>query len=144
MQPWRVGIACGVIGLIFLGSATDILLLQEHWPFSHYPMFSGIQDSDELESDCIYGITKDGEEIDAQTLFPPFDTARLRSVLHLQIANGTLQQMSKSLLSLHHRASSSLQFVGIRLYKCHWALDNMASNASDPERILLFEYFLEN
>jgi hypothetical protein len=162
MSTWRVGIVCSVVGCVFLGSAIDILLFREHWPFSHYPMYADLQTKwSERRSYRIFGVTDSGEEIDAytllpatiplqqaegrrigrcyrdwETLFPPFDPARLTLALRQQEAHGTLEQATSALLSLHLRQQSDSEIVGLRLYEWRQVF------GSDSDRVtktLVFE-----
>ena len=65
------------------GSAFDILADQEHWPFSQYPMFSGLWTSPTFTWLRLFGVTADGREfaLDANRYVAPFDQSRLPKAL---------------------------------------------------------------
>src|SRR4051812_31324305 len=65
------------------GSAYDLVTDQEHWPFSQYPMFSGVWRSPTFKWLRLYGVNADGNEfpLDANAYVTPFDQSRLPKAL---------------------------------------------------------------
>src|SRR5438552_15395317 len=74
-----------VIGVIIAGSLLDIATRREHWPFSHYDLYSGHSNEYSLTLLRIYGVTAgetSGElPLYAMRYIQPFDNARLRFAL---------------------------------------------------------------
>jgi len=83
MSSLRRTIVNLVLGALIAGSAYDIVSDQEHWPFSQYPMFSGVWRSPTFTWLRLFGVTADGREfpLDANRFIEPFDQSRLPKAL---------------------------------------------------------------
>src|SRR4051794_7041860 len=83
MSSLRRRIVNVVLGALIVGSAYDIAADQEHWPFSQYPMFSGVWRSPTFAWLRLFGVTVDGREfpLDANRFVDPFDQSRLPKAL---------------------------------------------------------------
>lgn len=77
------GKAYCVIAIVVLGQLTAIALQRELWPFSHYPMYSGLQADWTFESQRLYGVLEGGEEIPLETgsYFQPYEAYDISEVL---------------------------------------------------------------
>src|SRR5262245_23145081 len=72
-----------LLNLVFVsliaGSLYDIVRNEEHWPFSQYPMFSGVWRAPSFTWLRLFGVTARGEEfpLDDNQYIRPFDQSRL-------------------------------------------------------------------
>src|SRR5438105_1680590 len=66
------------IALLVTGSLYDIATDQEHWPFSQYPMFSGIWRSNSFTWYRLVAVREDDVELplDVNQFIRPFDQSR--------------------------------------------------------------------
>jgi len=72
-----------VIAIVVLGQLTALALQRELWPFSHYPMYSELQADWTFESQRLYGVLEEGEEIPLETgsFFEPYEAYDISEVL---------------------------------------------------------------
>lgn len=79
MSRVRLAVINLAFAALIVGSVFDIVTDQEHWPFSQYPMFSGVWRSPTFTWLRLFGITADGREfpLDANRYVEPFDQSRL-------------------------------------------------------------------
>ena len=127
------------------GSAYDVATEQEHWPFSPYPMFSGVWHSPTFSWLRLFGVTADGREfaLDANQYVAPFDQSRLPKALKqmLQQPDGVararvaladcLQRYDELRLEGRHDGPP---LVAMRLYDLTWTIDPDAANVDRPDR----------
>jgi hypothetical protein len=131
-------------GLI-LGSAYDIASDQEHWPFSQYPMFSGVWQSDSFTWLRVYGVIADGREValTSNRYIEPFDLSRLPKALRrildgpdgstrVAIALRDCLTRYDQLRARHRHDGPPL--VAMRLYEVEWRIDRNAANVDRPDR----------
>jgi hypothetical protein len=139
----RVFINLVLVGLI-AGSAYDIVTDQEHWPFSQYPMFSGIWKSPTFTWPRLFGVTVEGREfpLDANRYVAPFDQSRLPKALRrmmdepdgdrrLRAALPDLLARYEQLRGVSHEGPP---LVALRLYELEWTIDPNAANVDHPDR----------
>ena len=142
MSRGQLGIAGAVLAFLFLASAWDIVCSTEHYPFSCYPMYSGIIPAEkrgQVVEIRAYGVLEDGREIFprryGEKLFQPLDASRARFA-----ANHGNDQAAEALFHMHRRVSDSPRLAGVRIYRLTWDLDPLAANKDQPRRELLGEY----
>ena len=131
--------------LVIAGSAFDIAADREHWPFSQYPMFSGVWTSPTFTWLRLFGVTADGREfaLDANRYVAPFDQSRLPKALKriLDGADGVarVRAVLPDLLSRYEELRRAdlhdgPPLVGLRLYELEWTIDRNAANVDRPDR----------
>lgn len=138
-----------VISILLLGflagSAYDIVADQEHWPFSQYPMFSGVWQSPTFSWLRVYGVARDGREfaLDANRYVSPFDQSRLPKALRrmLEQRDGSVR-IRRALGDLAIRYETLRRegrhdgppLARLRLYDVEWTIDRQAANVDRPDR----------
>jgi hypothetical protein len=133
-----------LVGVI-CGSIYDIVTDREHWPFSQYPMFSGVWRSPTFTWFRLFGVTADGREVtlDANRYVAPFDQSRLPKALKrmTESPNGDamLREALPDLLARYEtlrRADvhEGPPLVALRLYELEWTIDPDAANVDRPDR----------
>lgn len=133
-------VVCCLIG----GSAYDIVTDQEHWPFSQYPMFSGVWRSPTFTWLRLFGVTADGREfpLDTNTYVAPFDQSRLPKALKRMLderdgdarVRAALEDCLQRYVQL--RAEDRLDappIAAMRLYELEWTIDPEAANVDRPD-----------
>ena len=142
MRRWFVNLV--LIGFI-AGSAYDTITDQEHWPFSQYPMFSGVWSSQSLTWLRLYGVTSDEREFpfDENRFIAPFDQSRipksLQQMLEQPDADARLRSALPQLLARYEQLRLAERhdgppIVGLRLYEVEWTLHPDATNVDSPDR----------
>jgi hypothetical protein len=145
----------GVI-LFCVGSSLYVIATdQEYWPFSPYPMYSGLQRGDYKRMQA-FGVTENGEValIPETRYLRPFDYTRLPTALKrlhrhpngLELIDNALQDcFDRYEAGRRARVHDGLSLHGIRLYELSWQLDPWARNANQPEsKKLIYEFNLRN
>jgi hypothetical protein len=151
MRARRYLLANAIILFIVGASFCDIVLDEEHWPFSQYPMFNQVTTSRELTRLRLYGVTQEGQEfalLRYADVFP-FDQSRLSKAL------GSIRSRPDADVQLHAALANCLEryerqrargwhegpaLTRLRLYEVHWVLDPKAANVNAPDsRRLLAE-----
>jgi hypothetical protein len=145
MNATRRTVVNSLLVALIAGSAYDIATDQEHWPFSQYPMFSGVWRSPTFTWLRLFGVTADGHEfpLDANRFIAPFDQSRLPKALkrildgrdgqaRVRIALADCLTRYEELRRL--RRHEGPQLAALRLYELEWAIDPEAANLDRPER----------
>ena len=133
-------LAAGLIG----GSVYDIATDQEHWPFSQYPMFSGVWREPTFTWLRLFGVTADGREfpLDDNRFVAPFDQSRLpKSLRQMLQAPDPDVRIHAALLDLAARYEQLRQeaahdgppLVALRLYEMEWTIAPDAGNVDRPD-----------
>lgn len=133
-----------VIALI-AGSAYDIVTDQEHWPFSQYPMFSGVWRSPTFTWLRLFGVTADGREfaLDENRYVAPFDQSRLpkalRRMLDMPDGDARVRIALADCLERYEQLRADDRhdgppLVAMRLYELEWTIDRAAANVDHPDR----------
>ena len=134
-----------VIAFVVVGSAYDIVADQEHWPFSQYPMFSGVWRSPTFTWLRLFGVTTDGHEfaLDANRYVAPFDQSRLpkalKRILDGPDADTRVHRALADCLARYEqlrrdKAHDGPQLAALRLYELEWTIDPQAANVDRPDR----------
>jgi hypothetical protein len=134
-------LAAGLIG----GSLYDIATDQEHWPFSQYPMFSGVWREPTFTWLRLFGVTEDGREIplDSNRYVAPFDQSRLPKVLKrmLEERDGAsrVRTAIADCLTRYEDLRRAAEhdgppLVAMRLYELEWSIDAAGANLDRPDR----------
>jgi hypothetical protein len=150
MTRRRVRVINTFLGTLIAGSVYCIAADNELWPFSNYPMYSGLRTSSDLTLLRLFGVTPDGRErrLTIGSEIPPFDRVRLRTALRRLMSNADEATLDAALRDCwkHYeaarvaRAHDGPPLVGMRLYELHWEVDPMARDADRPDsRKLLAE-----
>jgi hypothetical protein len=130
---------------VVCGSLYDIVMDQEHWPFSQYPMFSGIWKSPTFTWLRLFGVTADGREfpLDANRYIEPFDQSRLPKALkrmtEMPDGEARLRSALPDLMARYEELRSAgvhdgPPFMILRLYELEWTIDRQAANVDRPDR----------
>jgi hypothetical protein len=130
---------------LIAGSAYDIVMDQEHWPFSQYPMFSGLWRSPTFTWLRLFGVSADGREfpLEANRYIAPFDQSRLskalRRILDRRTGDAGVKQALADCLAAYERlrlekAHDGPAVVAMRLYELEWTIDPEAANVDRPDR----------
>jgi hypothetical protein len=134
-----------VLLAVICGSLYDIVTDQEHWPFSQYPMFSGVWRSPTFTWLRLFGVSSDGREfpLDANRYVAPFDQSRLPKALkRMTEARDGESQLRAALPDLFARYDQlrlagehdGPPIVAMRLYELEWTIDPQAANVDRPDR----------
>jgi len=130
---------------VIAASAFDIAADQEHWPFSQYPMFSGVWTSPTFMWLRLFGVTADGREfaLDANRYVAPFDQSRLPKALRRLIDGpdgvARIRAALPDLLARYEELRRADEhdgppIVALRLYELEWTIDRHAANVDRPDR----------
>jgi hypothetical protein len=130
----------GLIG----GSLYDIVRDEEHWPFSQYPMFSGVWRAPTFTWLRVFGVTAAGHEfpLDANKYILPFDQSRLPKALRRIVASPEraprLPEALAGIFSRYHELAREGRHDGpplaaLRLYELEWTIDPHAANVDRPD-----------
>jgi hypothetical protein len=132
-----------IVGVI-AGSAYDIVMQQEHWPFSDYPMFSGIHRRAVLEWPRLFGVTTSGDEValvDYDYLWP-LDQSRLpiglREIYRVEGNSPRVREALKDCLERYEERRMAGEHDGpalqaVRLYVVAWDVVPYARNLNQPK-----------
>ena len=134
-----------VLGALIAGSAYDVVTDQEHWPFSQYPMFSGVWRSPTFTWLRLFGVTADGREfpLDANRFIEPFDQSRLPKALRRILDGPDGQVRVRTALAdcltryedlRRQRRHEGAPLSALRLYEVEWTIDPDAANIDHPDR----------
>jgi hypothetical protein len=145
MSPSRRALINIVIVGLLAGSAYDIVTDQEHWPFSQYPMFSGVWRSPTFTWLRLFGVTADGREfpLDENRYVAPFDQSRLPKALKRIIEERRRPADVKIALAdclaryevLRQEARhDGPPLAALRLYELEWTIDPAGANLDHPDR----------
>jgi hypothetical protein len=127
------------------GSIYDIVADREHWPFSQYPMFSGVWRSPTFTWLRLIGVTADGREfvLDMNEYIEPFDQSRLPKGLKRILEEGEDSARVRMALADCLRRYEELRrearhagppLTAMRLYELEWTIDRQAANVDRPDR----------
>jgi hypothetical protein len=134
-----------VLGALIAGSVYDIAADQEHWPFSQYPMFSGVWRSPTFTWLRLFGVTADGREfpLDANRFIEPFDQSRLPKALRRILDGPDGQARVRTALAdclaryedlRRQKRHDGAPLTALRLYEVEWTIDPDAANIDRPDR----------
>jgi hypothetical protein len=132
------GKAYCVIAIVVLGQLTAVALQRELWPFSHYPMYSGLQADWTFESHRLYGVLEGGEEIPLETgsYFEPYEAYSISEVLAKAAPDREkLERELDSFLSWYENreaAHGGPKLRSLRAYRVRYSL----SKELDPRKRL--------
>jgi len=142
--PRRV-IVNGLLAFLILGSLYDIVVDEEHWPFSQYAMFSSVWRASSFTWYRLVGVREDGGEVtfDDRRYIRPFDQSRLHAAFvrlaerpnapwHLRAAvSNCFERYQRQQMRGEHDGPL---LRAMRLYLFEWHLDSNASNVDRPDR----------
>jgi hypothetical protein len=144
MRGYRRWLVSAFLLVLMGGSTYDIVRDQEHWPFSQYPMFSGIWRATSFSWYRLVGVSVDGREVtlDAKPYIRPFDPSRLHlAFTQMSTAGDATRRMTEAVencLDRYERLRGNGVHDGpplraMRLYLFHWRLRDDASNVDRPD-----------
>lgn len=141
----RRRLAVGLLLAVVIGlQLVDIAIQREHWPFSHYGMYSD-EHAGTMSWHYVYGVTPAGEfRLVPERHLRPFDVTRLpygiedRVLTQPDPAAGAREAL-RSLHELYEIGRRAGDHTGppleaLRLYRVEWRLDPSLSNKHAPER----------
>jgi hypothetical protein len=150
MNPWRVRLVYGVLGMIVVGHLYEIVRQQEHWPFSNYPMWAQVTDKWELGTVEAVGVTDEAAprevKLDDPAYFAPLPVyyqrlilgkyARRQSTRERVFGDYLRRYERRRVAGLHHGP----KLAALRAYEVLWTMDRKATSVSRPDRrAVLFE-----
>jgi hypothetical protein len=130
---------------LMAGSLYDIVRDEEHWPFSQYPMFSGVWRSSTFTWLRLFGVTASGHEfpLEANRYILPFDQSRLHKALRQIVGHpdrgARLGEALSGMLSRYDELAAEGTHDGpplaaLRLYELEWTIHPEAANVDRPDR----------
>ncbi|HXI27548.1 MAG TPA: hypothetical protein VNG89_03980 [Vicinamibacterales bacterium] len=133
-----------LLAFLVCGSLYDIARDSEHWPFSQYPMFSGIWRATTFRWYRLVGVRDDGVEmvLDRSRYIRPFDQSRLHLafVQLAERADATLAVPAAVGNALERYERQRLRGMhdgphlrAMRLYLFEWHLEPDAGNVNRPD-----------
>lgn len=150
MTKHRVLLVHAVIVSLIVGSLYAVIKDKEYWPFSHYPVFSRVEQDYSVSSKQLYGVTQEEPHREIPLRSPdyvqPFDQGRLMQSLTRMNSRGKLekrQQLLNVALLDCLRRYEKLRLAGLhegpplqgmRLYEEQWQIDARAENVDEPNQ----------
>jgi hypothetical protein len=145
VTPTRKALINCILVALLGGSLYDIAADQEHWPFSQYPMFSGVWRSPTFTWMRLFGVTADGREVvlDANEYVAPFDQSRLPKAFKRMLEERDDPERVRTALADCLRRYEELRrearhsgppLMALRLYELEWTIDWRAANVDRPDR----------
>jgi hypothetical protein len=146
MAPHRLWVAHAAIVLVAGGSLACIVAGREYWPWSHYPMFAGVERAGPVERLHLVGVVaRDGSEIPilTQRYLDPFDPSRLTVVLDTLRRRDDPRALADALMTCLQRYElrraegrhGGPPLRGVRLYRLTWDRRDAASfHRERPDR----------
>jgi hypothetical protein len=132
------------LGAVILGGAlSDLVRDTEHWPFSPYPMYSGLSPDKTLSVPRLYGIVQSSPLIEIQLdnglYLQPFDNSRLAEALDHARQENRLEEAVADCLTRYEALRRAGRhdgppLVAMRLYRVTWTLDPSPSDLDHPDR----------
>ena len=129
---------------LLAGSLFDIAVDREHWPFSQYPMFSGVWSASTFSWLRLFGVDAEGREISlaGNEYVAPFDQSRLPKAFKRMMESGDLDRVRAGIADClrryeelrRDRRHEGPPIVAMRLYELEWTIDPRAANVDRPDR----------
>jgi hypothetical protein len=140
----RRAVVNAVLAALLAGSAYDVATDQEHWPFSQYPMFSGVWRSPTFTWLRLFGVTADGREfpLDSNRFIAPFDQSRLPKALKRILGGRDGPARVRTALAdclaryeelRQQKSHEGPPLAALRLYELEWTIDPDAANVDRPD-----------
>lgn len=124
------------------GHGFDIVTRTEHWPFSHYGMFTGVAPARIADRLSLYGVTDRGTvSLNVPGYFAPLDDQRLRATIKrhrqrpddvervLRYAGARYEALRRS------GAHDGPRLLAVQLVEASWARDPWAGNRDRPDAV---------
>lgn len=133
--------------IILIGQSVDILISREHWPFSHFPMYTGIQTTDYVRY-RVDGVLADGTEISLTPYFVPLSPGKIGAVV-VNRGNRDLEKHANRCAAEYFNWYSTSRELGrhdgpeitrLKIYHLQWVLQEDASNLDSPLTTLVSEF----
>jgi hypothetical protein len=129
---------------LIAGSVYDVAMDQEHWPFSPYPMFSGVWRSSTFTWLRLFGVTADGREfpLDRNGFIAPFDQSRLPKALKrildgrdgdIRVRTALADCLARYEELRREKRHDGPPLAALRLYELEWTIDPEAANVDRPD-----------
>jgi hypothetical protein len=151
MRKHRVLLANAIIVLLASGSLFTVIVDKEYWPFSQYPMFSTLAQTEKVSRLQLYGVTQEEQDeiaLRSTEYIHPFNTTRLdryfRKINKTSDPEKRQQLLNEALLDSLKRYEN-LRLAGrhdgpvlqsMRLYKVSWQINARKKKVkkNQPER----------
>ena len=144
MPRWRLVTVYALGAVIVGGSVYDCVTDREHWPFSQYSMFSGIENrADDYTLLRLYGVTQRDPlmefALDKNDYIKPFDNSRMGAALLIALRQNRLTPALEDCLKRYNALAASGIHHGpalqaLRLYRLTWTSDPRVRNLDNPDR----------
>jgi len=132
------------LGAVILGGAlSDLVRDTEHWPFSPYPMYSGLATSNTLSALRLFGVVQRSPlveiQLDSGLYLQPFDNSRLGDALEYALRENSAREGVADCLARYEalrRAGrhDGPSLVAMRLYRVTWTIDPSPNDLDHPDR----------
>ena len=148
MSQQRLLLVHAVLILLIFGHLYDIVQDREHWPFSHYEMFSRARTEPSMTRMELYGVMQEdshqefplrqvsrgfGGTRETQSLGYISHSKKIKSKERPQMLNDALlDALSKYESGRLAGEHDGPPLQGIRLYEATWQLDDPAKSIVDP------------
>ena len=133
--------------IILLGQTVDVLISREHWPFSHFPMYTGIQTQDYFRY-RVDGVLEDGSDVSLTQYFVPLSPGKIQAV----VANygrrdpeEHVRRCAKEYFDWYCRSRELGRHEGpeikaARIYRLDWVLQEDGANIESPKKTLMAQF----
>ena len=147
MSAGRLATVSAIIVIVVGTQLLDIALQTDHWPFSYYPMYAGLQ-SNTMWSFRVAGVTRDGEFwLVPDKQLRPLDSGRIKYAFRNLLRDNSEAAVGPVLQNIHKLyeagrrsgAHGGPPLQALRLYRLQWRLDPSLSNKDTPELRRLYE-----
>jgi hypothetical protein len=134
-----------LIAVLLGGNLFDILTTTEHWPFSHYGMYSGLAPRHVSAKLSLYGVTEAGTvSLNVPGYFAPLDDQRLRATIRSQLrrpeAGPAVEEVLRYAGARYEQlrqmgAHDGSRLLAVRLVEASWTKDPWTQNRESPDVI---------
>lgn len=137
-----------VLGSVILfGQFVDVMISREHWPFSHFPMYTGMQKLDYMRV-RVDGVLADGSEISLTPYFVPLSPGKVGAVVLNSGRRDPREHANRCAEEYFMWYQQSKKegrhdgppIVATRIYQLDWVLQEDAGNLDAPEKTLIAQY----
>src|SRR3954471_18639641 len=135
-QFGRKIIVAALLALIVGGQAIAVATSEEYWPFSPYPMYSGLVETGDYTVIQLIAVTNDGRELALNAVW-------LRKWMNrLSRRDNPREELERAMVKYvrkdgWHRPGDSKKsppkLKALRAYEQHWTLKGDAANATKPD-----------
>jgi hypothetical protein len=119
-MPRRIFIHCVLIAFLAV-AAFDVAAGIEHWPFSNYPMYDGVQGRNYSWLE-LYGVSAFGDIPLPVKYLQPFNEGRFASVLG-RLPSSSLESALQEAKRIYGQNGGTPAISGTKLFRVTWDLE---------------------